>query len=265
MEEYIQPSKSPEAIPWNIWDMVKGAAVAIAIAIIFIIAMVFSIIALVGMPALHDIASQNLDSAETLQAIIDSLKADGRLNITLALMFLFMLLGEVAIPLGAWLFSVRKYRCGWGTLGFRKFDVQKGLLLALAITAIGIGISIGYEVLLEYLRWEDSSNIYAPFDENALGMALFGITAVIAAPLAEEIFFRGFLFQGLGKRLKFAWAAIISAAIFAIGHFSLSGLVPIFILGLMLAWLFNKTKSIWPCIIVHAAYNSIALIFMIIS
>ena len=37
------------------------------------------------------------------------------------------------------------------------------------------------------------------------------------------------------------------------------------ILGLMLAWLFNKTRSVWPCIIVHCAYNSIALIFMIIS
>jgi hypothetical protein len=46
---------------------------------------------------------------------------------------------------------------------------------------------------------------------------------------------------------------------------STESLVPIFLLGLMLAWLYHKTKSIWPCIIVHAAYNSIAVISMIKS
>lgn len=265
MEEYLQQNKSPDAVPWNIWDIVKGAAVAIAITLVLGIAMGFGMIALVGITELQDIVTQDLTSSELIQAIIDALETNGKLNMTLAFMFLFMLLGEGAMPLGTWLFGVRKYRCGWGALGFRKFDVGRGLLLVLLVTLLGLGISIGYEFLLEYLGWEDSSNIYAPFDKNGLGIAFFAITAVIVAPLAEEIFFRGFLFQGIGKRLKFAWAAIISAAVFAVAHFSLSGLVPIFILGLLLAWLFNKTKSVWPCIMVHAAYNSIALIFMIIS
>ena len=266
MEDNLQQNKGTEAIPWNAGDIVKGALVAIAITIALGIALVIGIILLTGTTTLQDIASQHLNSTQMLQTIADTLKSNGRLNIFLGMMFIFMILGEGAIPLGTWLFSVRKYRCRWDNLGFRKFDIKKGLMLALAVTAVGIGISIGYEALLEKLGWGTSSDsIYSTLTPNNTGIAFFAILACIVAPLAEETFFRGFLFQGVRKRLNFAWAAIISAAIFAIAHLSPSGLVPIFILGLMLAWLFNKTKSIWPCIIVHCAYNSIAVISMIKS
>jgi membrane protease YdiL (CAAX protease family) len=261
----VQQNMSPESVPWAIGDIVKAALVAIAITIVLGIALGIGMILLIGTANLQHIASQNLNSTGILQEIVDTLKDNGRLNITLVMLFIFMVLGEGAIPLGTWLFSVRKYRCRWEALGFRKFDVKKGLLLALIVTAIGVGISIGYEALLQELGWGTSSDIYLPFNANGIGIAFFAIIAAVVAPLAEETFFRGFLLQGIGKRLKFAWAAIISAAIFSLAHFSPSGLVPIFILGLMLAWLYNKTKSIWPCIVVHCAYNSIALIFMIIS
>jgi len=265
MEENLQKNQSHEPIPWKIGDVVKAAIVAIVVTIALGTILGIGMILLIGTTTLQDIASQNLNSTEMLQAIVDTLKANGRLNIMLVMLFIFMALGEGTIPLGTWLFSVRKYRCRWENLGFRKFDIKKGLLLALIVTAIGIGISIGYEALLQELGWGTSSDIYLPFNTNGIGIALFAIIAIVVAPLAEETFFRGFLFQGVRKRLKFAWAAIISAAVFSVAHLSPSGLVPIFILGLMLAWLFNKTKSIWPCIIVHCAYNSIALIFMIIS
>jgi uncharacterized protein len=265
MEDNFQQNQNHETIPWKISDMVKAALVAIAITIVLIIVLGIVMILLVGTTTLQDIASQHLTSTEMLQAIADTLKSNGRLNMMLAITFIFMVLGEGAIPLGTWLFSVRKYRCSWEALGFRKFDVKKGLLLALAVTAVGIGISTGYEALLQKWGWSTSSDIYMPFNINGIGIAFFAIIAAVVAPLAEETFFRGFLFQGLMKRLKFEWAVIISAAIFSLAHLSPSGLVPIFILGLMLAWLFNKTRSVWPCIIVHAAYNSIALIFMIIS
>jgi uncharacterized protein len=265
MEENLQPTKSPEAVPWNIRDMVKAALVAIVVTIALGIALGIGMILLVGTTTLQDIASQHLTSTEMLQAIVDTLKTNGHLNIALTVMFIFMVLGEGAIPLGTWLFSVRKYRCRWEALGFRKFDIKNGLLLALIVTAIGIGISTGYEALLQALGWSTSSDIYMPFNTNGIGIALFAIIATVVAPLAEETFFRGFMFQGLKKRYGAGWGIFLSALLFSLAHMSPSGLVPIFILGLMLAWLFNKTQSIWPCIIVHCAYNSIALIFMIIS
>jgi membrane protease YdiL (CAAX protease family) len=265
MEENIQQNTSSESVPWTIRDMVKAALVAIVVTIALGIALGIAMIALLGTTNIQDIASQGLTSTEMLQEIVDTLEANGRLNIMLVMLFMFMILGEGAIPLGTWLFSVRKYRCRWESLGFRKFNIKKGLLLATIVTVVGIGISAGYEALLEKLGWGTSSDIFLPFNANGVGIAFFALTAIVVAPLAEETFFRGFLFQGIRKRFKFAWAAIISATIFSLAHLSPSGLVPIFILGLMLAWLFNKTRSIWPCIIVHCAYNSIALVFMIIS
>ena len=265
MEESLQQNKGPEAVPWSIGDIAKGAVVAIAAVVIIGIALGVCMIVLIGTTNLQDLASQHLTSAELLKQIVNTLEANGRLNIALIILFIFMILGEGAIPLGAWLFSVRKYRCRWEALGFKKFDIKKGLLLAIIITCIGLGIAIGYEALLGTSGTEDSYNIYSPFTANGIGIALFAITAVIVAPVAEETFFRGFMLQGIGKRLGYTWGTVISSALFALAHISPTNLVPIFILGLMLAWLYNKTKSIWPCIIVHCIYNSIALVFMIIS
>ena len=265
MEGNLQQNKSPEAVPWTIGDIAKGALVAIAATVALGIALGIGMILLIGTTTLQDIASQHLTSTEFLQQIVDTLKVNGQLNTALAIMFMFMVLGEGAIPLGTWLFSVRKYRCKWEALGFKKFDLKKGLLLALIITVIGIGISIGYETLLQALGWSTSSDIYMPFNANGIGIAFFAIIAVVVAPLAEETFFRGFTFQGIKKRYGYGWGLFLSALLFSLAHMSPSGLVPIFILGLMLAWLYNKTGSIWPCIIVHCVYNSIALVFMIIS
>jgi membrane protease YdiL (CAAX protease family) len=265
MQGNLQQNTTPEAVPWTIGDIVKGSLVAIGIMIAIGVVLGIGMILLVGVNDLQTLVSQHLTSTELLKQIVKNIEAKGRLNSTLAILFILMTLGEGAIPLGAWLFSIRKYRCTWESLGFRKFDVKKGLLLAILITGIGIGISIGYEILLQRLGYDTSADPYYPFNVNGIGITFFSIIAVLAAPIAEETFFRGFMFQGIRKRIGFAWAAIISAAIFAIAHLSTESLVPIFLLGLMLAWLYHKTKSIWPCIIVHAVYNSIGVISMIKS
>lgn len=265
MEQNLQQNTNPEAVPWTISDIAKGAMVAIGITIVLAIIIAICMVALIGITDLQDISQQNLTQTEMMQKMLDAIEANGRLNIAMIILFGLMLLGEAAIPLGAWLFSIRKYRCKWGSLGFVKFDVRKGLLLAILVTCIGLGISIGYEVLLERMGREISTDLYAFFTANNIGIALFAVTAVIVAPFAEETFFRGFMFQGIRKRIGFAWAAIISAALFALAHLSTESMIPIFLLGLMLAWLYHTTKSVWPCIIVHAAYNSIGVISMIKS
>ena len=265
MEQNLQQNTTPEAVPWTIGDIVKGSLVAIGILIVIGIVLGIGMILLVGVNDIQTLSSQHLTSTELVKQIINNIQAKGRLNSTLAILFILMALGECAMPLGAWLFSIRKYRCKWGSLGFVKFDVRKGLLLAIAVVGIGIAIAYGYGALLQRLGYETSSDIYYPFDINGIGITFFAIIAVLVAPIAEESFFRGFMFAGIRKRIGFPGAAIISAAIFAIAHLSTESLVPIFLLGLMLAWLYHKTKSVWPCIIVHAAYNSIGVISMIKS
>ena len=84
----------------------------------------------------------------------------------------------------------------------------------------------------------------------------FVIVGTIFAPVVEEIFFRGFLFQGF--RQKYGWikGGLLSAAVFAIGHLDPVALIPTFILGLLLAYMYHRSNSVWPGIILHFLVNA---------
>jgi hypothetical protein len=84
--------------------------------------------------------------------------------------------------------------------------------------------------------------------------------AVVAAPVAEEFFFRRLPQGWLEKILPQAdgtWAIGISAAAFALAHQG-QGLayVPLFPLGIVLGFLAHRTGSIVPCILLHALFNA---------
>ena len=79
-------------------------------------------------------------------------------------------------------------------------------------------------------------------------------------PLTEEIFFRGFIFAGLAPRMGLWRAMLVSSLIFSLFHLSLGLLVPVFITGFLLAWLYRQTGSIWPSIAAHAGQNTLAVL-----
>jgi len=82
----------------------------------------------------------------------------------------------------------------------------------------------------------------------------------IAAPFAEETFFRGLLFTGLSQRIPVVFAAIISAAAFGLAHFEKFSVLPIFVIGLGLAYVYYTTKSLWASMVAHATVNTISLV-----
>jgi uncharacterized protein len=85
---------------------------------------------------------------------------------------------------------------------------------------------------------------------------------VIAAPVSEEVCFRGFLFGGLRERLPRLGAALISGLVFGGLHATtgVSAVPPLIVFGVILALLYEKTGSIWPGILLHMLNNSVALI-----
>lgn len=85
---------------------------------------------------------------------------------------------------------------------------------------------------------------------------------VFAAPISEEVCFRGFLFGGLRERMPRLAAALISGLIFG-GLHATTGLsaVPVLVaFGFILALLYEKTGSIVPGILLHMLNNSVALL-----
>jgi membrane protease YdiL (CAAX protease family) len=84
---------------------------------------------------------------------------------------------------------------------------------------------------------------------------------VLLAPVAEELFFRGFVFAGLRTRWSLWPAAITSGLIFGLVHAptGITTVVPLATLGLALCWLYDRTGSLWPCVIAHMINNGLAL------
>ncbi len=100
-------------------------------------------------------------------------------------------------------------------------------------------------------------------DPRLLG--LMGFAAVVAAPLCEEIVFRGYLYPA-AKKFSGPWiAGICSALVFAAAHGNLAALLPLFVFGCLLVVIYEKTGSIWAPIAVHCCFNSATVITQFIA
>ena len=79
---------------------------------------------------------------------------------------------------------------------------------------------------------------------------------VIFAPVFEELAFRGLLFGVFRRRFQWRTAAMLSAALFAIAHgYGLIGFLSVFWSGVIWAWAYERTGSLWPGMIAHAVNN----------
>ncbi|MEC9307892.1 MAG: CPBP family intramembrane glutamic endopeptidase [Chloroflexota bacterium] len=78
-------------------------------------------------------------------------------------------------------------------------------------------------------------------------------------PITEEILFRGFIYAGLRNRWGQMQAAVFSSLLFSLAHAQLGVLLPTFVMGMALTFLYIRTKSIWPCILAHTLNNAVTL------
>ena len=81
----------------------------------------------------------------------------------------------------------------------------------------------------------------------------------LLAPFAEEVFFRGFLLAALVPVFGGLRGALVSSSVFSVAHLNVGTLFPIFVMGMLLAWLYLRTGSLWPPVVAHSAQNLIAL------
>ena len=89
-----------------------------------------------------------------------------------------------------------------------------------------------------------------------------GVLVIVLAPVAEELFFRGFFYGSLRGQLGAPGAAVASSLVFALVHFTSAqtlSLLPLLgVLGLLFCFLYERTGSLYPCIALHALNNAVA-------
>ncbi len=128
--------------------------------------------------------------------------------------------------------------------------------------AVPAALAAVYAVNLVYntLVTTKTQAVVSDFPHSLGGLLLFVLLACVVAPLFEETFFRGFLFQGFASSFGPVRGAVISAALFSLSHQQLDIFVPLFALGLALAWVFYRTRSLWANIALHSLFNAIAIL-----
>jgi uncharacterized protein len=146
------------------------------------------------------------------------------------------------------------------TFGLRRFGASAIGPMVLA-TTVYLALSLTYSALVSP-PCDDLPDDLGIHDSTMLAV-LAGVLVVGLAPLAEEFFFRGFLFQALRRSWGVWLAAPASGLIFGLAHFAPDKLVPLAILGTALAYVFHKTRSLWPCIILHALNNTLAFVVLL--
>jgi membrane protease YdiL (CAAX protease family) len=139
------------------------------------------------------------------------------------------------------------------------------LLLPILIAVVGIGIVASEMDNLTRFMLPMPDFIAQLHQDVVSGGVLTAIVLVVVAPLTEELLFRGLILRGFLLRYGTIPAVLLSALLFALVHANPYQFASALAMGIFLAWLFVKTRSLWPCIIAHALANCHAVVIPILQ
>jgi membrane protease YdiL (CAAX protease family) len=90
------------------------------------------------------------------------------------------------------------------------------------------------------------------------------VVVAACAPAWEELIFRGFLLASLSKYLPGGWAVVSNSLLFALCHFRLETLAPLFVLGLVFGGVYVRTNNLVPSILLHSLWNVYVVATMVL-
>lgn len=178
-------------------------------------------------------------------------------------------LEAVALVAGIYLFGLRRKGLGWQILGIKTVN-GVWILITLIVSVFAIPLTGLITLLIMLVLGLPLENpqvdFLLPDDISLLTAALMILLAGILVPIAEELIFRGFLYNFLKERWGVWPGVFISALVFAIIHGNVIVGVTAFFLGIILAILYEYSHSLWTSILFHSVNNSakIALLYILI-
>jgi uncharacterized protein len=231
----VEEKKEFQRVPWgfrdSIWGLVGG---------LLLVVIVPPLLVLPFDPNLGDPDKASDAAILATQALFDGM------------------LAAVAIGMASgWRFNLR---LALPRLGLRGFE-PSAIGWTFAVLGVYYAGAIAFSALVLQPKQEDIGKQLGVCNPG-IGIAIAAVLAVaVIAPFAEELFFRGFFFAGLRTRWSLWPSALLSGAIFGLVHAPTgpTAAIPLAGLGVGLAWLYNKTDSIWPCMLAHFLNNALAI------
>jgi len=184
-----------------------------------------------------------------------------------ALLILINYLSLAAGGLGVLYFSIKPFLPlpeGWFQLRLKGDWFWWGLGGYFAALPLVILVSL---INQQIWQGQGGSNPILPIalqERDTVALLIFFVTAAIAAPLFEEILFRGFLLPSLTRYMPIWGAIVLSSVIFAVAHLSLSEVLPLTILGMVLGFVYTRSRNLLASMLLHGLWNSGTLVSLII-
>jgi hypothetical protein len=172
-----------------------------------------------------------------------------------------LVLNALTYVVAAWFVASRR-RVALAGLGLRPAPARFVLLgVAAGLAVKGVTIAVLLLLRRSGVAVGDAQASLFDLAEGSAAM-LLGIVLVggLLIPFAEELFYRGVWYEGLRPHFGFLPAALASALVFAAVH-GLTVVFPVaFVLGLLNAWLYRRSGSLWPAVAAHVANNTSAFL-----
>jgi len=149
-----------------------------------------------------------------------------------------------------------------GLYDFGSIPLHKatGLAISLVAAAMAFNFVYAHYVIPDIGMQDDMAKILADIDRTPLNMATMFFAIAIAAPIVEELLFRGLLQNALAKYVPIWGAILLSSLLFALVHLQLYAIPALMTLSIAFGYLYHRTGSLRTNIILHMANNVFALL-----
>lgn len=269
------PPHIPERKGWpiSVWivpDVLFGFVLTL-IASVIILGISIGLQAASGQIVFDPNGVVRLASGEILFGAGNNNEALQKLITTPGVFFGSILAQNLAFALVVWLRVrvLRKLPWSWLGVQARRFGRLAGLGVGLGVVFLVLNVVSGY-IFSQLLGIEQNQADQFPIHQgDVLGQALIVLSAIVLAPLGEELLFRGYIFHAIRQDLGRVAAYLLSAGAFSVVHiFGVTQgapalLIPLFFGGLLLAWAVDTTESLIPSIIAHAINNGVAMAVLV--
>jgi len=173
---------------------------------------------------------------------------------------------QTVLMLGVvWFFAIFRRKSNLRDLGLRYYSIVKTIWYSFLSLLTIFFVSFLYMFLMNSLFGIENpgSKIEILVGNRSISSNILLVVVAVIAPFSEEVFFRGFLYSAFKKSWGVNVALLLSSFLFAIVHLELYSFIPLIIIGWLLAYLFEKTKSLLMPIFLHGVYNLILILILL--
>jgi len=176
---------------------------------------------------------------------------------------LFAATVQVAVMVGAVrFFGLQRRAMSWRDAGLSPVAskwIWRAVLLAVVCIPLIMMVTVGFQKLLGRPVGSPQARFIAPEGFSWTGAGGMLLLGGLAAPFAEELFFRGVLFRLLRRYWGVAAGVIVSSLLFGLSHVFVEVMPGTVLLGIVMALLYQRSGSLWVPMTFHAVYNSASL------